>query len=443
MKGLRLLNNGEWNKPPVLTAARQVFALGLARHFPQCTLGDAASFVNGTSYDVDRISTLAPLPIIRISNLTDPNSAYIRTDEDLGAKFWIRPGDLLVSWSASFKSALWAGPEGYLNQHIFKVTENSGFDRRYIRHIIEASLDAMQERVVGIGMMHLRRADFLGHHVPAPPLGIQAAVAAFLDWIEGGRVGPEPRLPSELAEQRRVVARIEELAGQIGEAHSLRVDAVREVATLAHHILADLFPPTSDRCVGDYVTFQTGYAFKSEWFTDTGIRLARNANIGHGVLDWTQTARIPQERRAEFSRFEVDRGDILITLDRPIISSGVKVARVRDGDLPCLLLQRVARAQFRSDAVLPDYFYCWLRSRHFMNAIDPGRSNGVPHISHKDIEKIPFAPPSLAEQGRIVAELDALQAQVASLKRVQAETAAELDALLPAILDRAFKGELV
>jgi type I restriction enzyme S subunit len=36
---------------------------------------------------------------------------------------------------------------------------------------------------------------------------------------------------------------------------------------------------------------------------------------------------------------------------------------------------------------------------------------------------------------QIVAELDAL-------KRLQAETAAELDALLPAILDKAFKGEL-
>ena len=44
--------------------------------------------------------------------------------------------------------------------------------------------------------------------------------------------------------------------------------------------------------------------------------------------------------------------------------------------------------------------------------------------------------------GKIVAELDALQAEVDALKRLQAETAAELDALLPAILDRAFKGEL-
>jgi hypothetical protein len=37
---------------------------------------------------------------------------------------------------------------------------------------------------------------------------------------------------------------------------------------------------------------------------------------------------------------------------------------------------------------------------------------------------------------RIVAELDAL-------KRLQAETTAELDALLPSILDHAFKGELL
>ncbi len=36
----------------------------------------------------------------------------------------------------------------------------------------------------------------------------------------------------------------------------------------------------------------------------------------------------------------------------------------------------------------------------------------------------------------------ALRAEVEAVKRLQTETAAELDALLPAILDRAFKGEL-
>jgi type I restriction enzyme S subunit len=246
-----------------------------------------------------------------------------------------------------------------------------------------------------------------------------------------------------LAEQRRVVDRIEDLAAKIYDAQALRQEAIAESEALSLHVARDMFPVPSDGIVGDWVLFQTGYAFKSEWFSESGIRLARNANIGHGVLDWSEPVRLPESRRAEFARFELQSGDILISLDRPIISTGVKVARVRNDDLPCLLLQRVARAQFRSDAVLPEYFYRWLRSPHFISAIDPGRSNGVPHISHKSIEKISFAPPSLAEQRRIVSELDAFQPHIDALKQSQAETAAALNALLPAILDRAFKGELV
>jgi type I restriction enzyme S subunit len=38
--------------------------------------------------------------------------------------------------------------------------------------------------------------------------------------------------------------------------------------------------------------------------------------------------------------------------------------------------------------------------------------------------------------------MDGWRAEVDALKRLQAETAAELDALLPSILDKAFKGEL-
>ena len=66
----------------------------------------------------------------------------------------------------------------------------------------------------------------------------------------------------------------------------------------------------------------------------------------------------------------------------------------------------------------------------------------MPKISQPKLEALPIPVPPLAEQRRIVAELDALQAEVDALKGLQAETATELDALLPAILDRAFKGEL-
>ena len=55
----------------------------------------------------------------------------------------------------------------------------------------------------------------------------------------------------------------------------------------------------------------------------------------------------------------------------------------------------------------------------------------------------PFqGPVKLAEQLRAVAYLDDLQARVDALKRLQAETADAVDALLPSVLDKTFSGEL-
>lgn len=64
-------------------------------------------------------------------------------------------------------------------------------------------------------------------------------------------------------------------------------------------------------------------------------------------------------------------------------------------------------------------------------------------INQDTVTRIPFPTQiRLGEQRRIVAHLDSLQAKVDGLKRLQEQTAAELDALLPSILDKAFKGEL-
>lgn len=47
----------------------------------------------------------------------------------------------------------------------------------------------------------------------------------------------------------------------------------------------------------------------------------------------------------------------------------------------------------------------------------------------------------LDEQRRIVEYLDELQAKVNALRGLQSQSQEELDALLPSVLDRAFKGE--
>jgi restriction endonuclease S subunit len=282
---------------------------------------------------------------------------------------------------------------------------------------------------------------FLRSHPGLQAINLQAAGSVrqrLYYWMLAEIRIPLPPPP----EQQRIVAKVEDLTAKIEEAHQLQQIAVQEALFFSNVVSSEAFPAGGASRVGDFVEIQSGYAFKSEWFSDSGIRLVRNVNIGHGKIEWADVARIPEDMSSQFQRFALERGDILVSLDRPLISTGLKAARVRDEDLPSLLLQRVARVRFRGDDLLPDYFYRWLNSRCFTGAIDPGRSNGVPHISPGDITRLPFSPPPLPEQRRIVAYLDDLQAKVDALKVQQAQSAAELDALLPSVLDKAFKGEL-
>jgi type I restriction enzyme, S subunit len=66
----------------------------------------------------------------------------------------------------------------------------------------------------------------------------------------------------------------------------------------------------------------------------------------------------------------------------------------------------------------------------------------MPKLNRKQLFGFRYTHPPLSEQHRIVAELDALQVEVDALKRLQAKTAGEFNALLPSIVDRAFKGEI-
>ena len=55
---------------------------------------------------------------------------------------------------------------------------------------------------------------------------------------------------------------------------------------------------------------------------------------------------------------------------------------------------------------------------------------------------ITFLLPSTEKQTQIVQELEGFQAAVDAVKRMQGETATALDAFMPSILDKAFRGEL-
>ena len=93
---------------------------------------------------------------------------------------------------------------------------------------------------------------------------------------------------------------------------------------------------------------------------------------------------------------------------------------------------------------LDGQFLTWmLRAPYLQHQIqERAKGDMIRHLVLREIRDLTVPVPPLPEQARIVAYLDGLQAKVDALKALQGETAAELNALLPSVLDRAFLGRL-
>jgi type I restriction enzyme S subunit len=100
--------------------------------------------------------------------------------------------------------------------------------------------------------------------------------------------------------------------------------------------------------------------------------------------------------------------------------------------LTCVPVEGVAIARFVCFHLLTP------EGLHEVGEASPGSADRNRTLSAKAFMKIPIPVPEYWKQ----LWFDSICTKVDELRRLQAETAAELNALLPAILDRAFRGEL-
>lgn len=172
--------------------------------------------------------------------------------------------------------------------------------------------------------------------------------------------------------------------------------------------------------LGDVVDMTFGYAFKSAEFTESldDVRLLRGDNIGQGRLRWDSAKRFPLNRAGEVENYRLSLGDVVVAMDRPWISAGLKYAVVREADLPSLLVQRVARLRAR-DGLDQGYLSAIIGSKAFTDyVVGVQTGSAVPHISGGQLAgfELPALPP-IGEQRAIAATLGALDDKIESNRR--------------------------
>lgn len=146
-------------------------------------LGDLARFVNGAAFKPTDWSDEG-LPIIRIQNLTGTGEKFNYTKRIVKSELVVNPGDLLVSWSATLDVYRWNGPQGLLNQHIFKVLPHTGVDADYLYFALKSALSELTSKTHGSTMKHVVRGDFESTTVRVPGLSEQRRIVDFLSRAE-------------------------------------------------------------------------------------------------------------------------------------------------------------------------------------------------------------------------------------------------------------------
>jgi type I restriction enzyme S subunit len=173
------------------TIGPSLFAPEFPPEWERRSLWDTATWQNGLAFR-DFSFAETGLPIIKIaelkSGITDKTK---RTCDVFDERYRVRSGDVLYSWSGSPETSLdvfvWHGEDGWLNQHIFKVTTAEGVNRnfhiqllRYLRPNLVAI--AMNKQTTGLG--HVTQQDLRRLMVGLPPLAEQRAIAHILGTLD-------------------------------------------------------------------------------------------------------------------------------------------------------------------------------------------------------------------------------------------------------------------
>jgi type I restriction enzyme S subunit len=265
------------------------------------------------------------------------------------------------------------------------------------------------------------------------------------DQFEAAKIPLPP-----LDEQRRIVARIGQLAAKIQEARSLRHEAAEQgeavVRTTARKLLGQVDAPLTplaswvDTSCDAIQTGPFGAQLSSSDFVESGLPLLTIGNVQFGGLDRAGLKYVTKEKAKQLSRYRVIEGDILLarmgTVGRCCI-----VPADADG---WLINYHIIRVRLDRARVDPPYIHWIIQASGDVESYLEEKIRGATRqgVNSSIVGNIPCRVALLPEQRRIVAYLDDLQAKADGLKKLQAETAAELDSLLPSILDEAFKGEL-
>lgn len=243
-----------------------------------------------------------------------------------------------------------------------------------------------------------------------------------------------------LPEQRRIVKRIEELTRRVEESRKLRTANLEDISRLLPSAMETCFQdddgwfekPLNELCV--MKTGKTPPTSHPEYFNGD-IPFVCPADVGERLLISDAQRRLSIKAIEDRKATVFEKGAVLL------VCIGSTVGKVGLAARRLCTNQQITGLVF-NNGVLPEYA-AWFLTQQRETVRNAAAGGGVPIINQNGVGQLSMRfPEDKAEQRRIVEYLNGLQSKAEELKQLQSETEAELAAFTPALLAKAFRGEL-
>jgi len=216
----------------VLVAAIRLLFDRMRELYPCPILRDVVTIHNGQGLLADDRNEVGPYEVYAAGGLVGHHSVPLSTD----------PFVVIGRKGSAGKSTFAAKGGWVIDTAYYAQPNDSALNSKYLYYAL-LSLDFADD-IISTAIPGINRTAIYRHSIPLPPIATQRAVACYLD-AAGSHTHELPALPDAFQEQRRIVARIEELAVKIEEARKLRHQAVGGIESLLTAAMKEVWRDTT------------------------------------------------------------------------------------------------------------------------------------------------------------------------------------------------------
>ena len=293
---------------------------------------------------------------------------------------------------------------------IVRLKENANVDKRFLLYVLnsESTKEQSESNKGGVAQQNLSLSQLKNYEITLPPL----------------------------AEQQRIVAKLDAVFSSISKAETLLVEKEKEVSNIfeaqvrgyfAENVLGAEFKKLSE--VSEYFN---GLTYSPKDVCDEGVIVLRSSNIQDGKIELNDLVRVKKNIK---EKLIVKPSDILICSRNGSKRLIGKSALIGDSseEMTFGTFMMIVRSE------LNDYLQWFFKSSLFKQQISQGEHTAINQITRYMLDEVVLPVPSVQEREKVNEKINLLDKEIRDFLAILARQRKELLKLKASILGQELK----